>query len=1109
MSSKLTIDSKSYISNSLLQNQKIKKPKTNHASEVQSKCIDFIEKCIAMIDAESNKLAIKPKKATDDQAIAKVNAQFHKIESSSLESICLKVTQGRLKLSAIPDALFFAVLKLISPRKLGSLLEKEDVVTAQKKLHNQKCGNKHDLLVQSHPIVEGIAHIPKFFGFTHKQICSLLSQKTLALWTQCQQKKEITSALQKSIKDDILRNTLPLTAEQKIIFAQLKATGKVLFIRSSSNEDGEIVNAGGNESLGDVKEGESFTETLAQVISSYFSVQSFRNRTNAGGDPFKTLPMCSVLVMEEIKETKKHMISSGVMMTSKPSWSSKSGSMTLITASFGHGGGTNGNTTTDQWVIQDPRHIYTTTRIKSSRLQSPSIKGTKTVANDRILQRTSSLTENQVKTLYQLGAKMEKAFGQPMNIEFVFKQDKQYIVQVRPVREAKCVTNATYLNPAIPLLPNDQFQGDIIVSPPCASNLCTEKIFFAKNLAQAEHDYKQKHKLIVVSQIEASSTHSAVNFGSQGIPCLALNEKQWSQAKKANAKQKKAIFCAQQALLVFEKALPKLNTPFIIQGDFRHPAKVTLTFDREHPMQGKSNQAAIKKLNKLLNIAPRQINLDECRKTAKSLFHALMRNATSKQLGATIDKIAKMFFVETEAATAALAAQDYKKATFHLGVLRQLINQSDSSVVGAHSLSGITKITLGEGPIATLIEKYPQMRELAFLGLQAFDIDAQAKWATLLEENKDHTEQLEKLKAGLDRLHEFGFIADWFLFHFYPESKPSLKGLLETLTFANNLLEIANQKKRFIDLANRVETAHTREQLLKSYEILKKISVNFLRETKTLNISSSYDRFIFNSTFRSLINLWDLTVKTWMTTSFFDKEVRDIYATEKVNEFYKFACELDLRNVLGDAFIRFKKVISRIPYKDFRNKISLEEYKHIAKMDFDLESWIINGTISSSKKESFIRNNNELLTVIHQNLLKITTANEEKLLPKSFLEKYEIFKKVHVLKARRGVGNNGVFVFVEENKIYLKINIPLNLHSSIVTIEQEKEKSEATLTLNMRASDNYRSIHYNYFNILYDLSGIEILSNNKVNKNLEVKFKLKNNTELINLSCAIRELHRA
>ena len=82
---------------------------------------------------------------------------------------------------------------------------------------------------------------------------------------------------------------------------------------------------------------EMVKKAIAKVVCSYFSPYSLKNRS-AFSNPFESMPLCSVLVMEQIKEDELSQVASGVMMTHKTAWGPRrEGPLTHIVSSFGKG----------------------------------------------------------------------------------------------------------------------------------------------------------------------------------------------------------------------------------------------------------------------------------------------------------------------------------------------------------------------------------------------------------------------------------------------------------------------------------------------------------------------------------------------------------------------------------------------------------------------------------------------------------------------------------------------------------------------------------------------------------------------------------------------------
>ena len=314
------------------------------------------------------------------------------------------------------------------------------------------CGDKHDQLTKIEKILlPGM--VPKFFGFEHEQITSLFSDKTKKLWEELQTKEissleansQIFEDLQKSVEDDIVKSALPLEDWQLKALKDLKHTQTTLIVRSSSNEDALVVNARGNETVSGVfPTEESLKTALAKVVSSYFSLKSFKNRA-AFENPLLKLPLCSVLIMEQITETPGSPIVSGVMRTNELTWSSSGEEgITHITASWGFGNGTSGKVSCDEWAITEGS-TYSTIRRKLYRTVPTMLGKEEKVVNNQSLRETPSLSEKQLNQLQGIAETLESSYGKAMNVEFVIKDENLYVIQARSIQSSPLSLNPTRL----------------------------------------------------------------------------------------------------------------------------------------------------------------------------------------------------------------------------------------------------------------------------------------------------------------------------------------------------------------------------------------------------------------------------------------------------------------------------------------------------------------------------------------------------------------------------------------------------------------------------------------------------------------------------------------
>ena len=310
-------------------------------------------------------------------------------------------------------------------------------------LPGESCGAKYAALARLAPVLPPkIALIPSLFPITDAQIKSLFSKNTLDLWDAvCEKGKsglfheketaQLLDRLHDSIVADINSSQFTLTEEQKRFVDALK--GKWLMVRSASNEDGakasgHSVNAGGNLSLGGITKAE-LKWAIAQVVASYFSYQSLKNRLP--DHPFDKMPSCEVFIMEQITGNS---ICSGVMMTHKPTWCpDHEGQIIHIAASWGFGGGVvSGKIPADEWVLTEGQR-YESIRKKPRHLTVLAGGATAEVTNSPEMAQKPCLTDKQIDQLKDAAAIIEKEFKTHMDVEFVFRETL-YIVQAREIQ---------------------------------------------------------------------------------------------------------------------------------------------------------------------------------------------------------------------------------------------------------------------------------------------------------------------------------------------------------------------------------------------------------------------------------------------------------------------------------------------------------------------------------------------------------------------------------------------------------------------------------------------------------------------------------------------------
>ncbi|GAB4237665.1 MAG: hypothetical protein Tsb0021_17460 [Chlamydiales bacterium] len=677
------------------------------------------------------------------------------------------------------------------------------------------CGSKYNRQIEAQDLLKkvGVSSIPSF-GFTHGQILPLFSPKTYAYWRALQEEgladpkwhlrnyKEheeksvpyLLEKLQDSVKEDILRIQLPLSELQRQLLRSME--GKTLILRSASEEDGECMNAGGNETIPGLETSEeSLKQALATVISSFFSLQSFRNRS-INSNPFIKLPLCSAIVMEQITEVEKPIVS-GVMMTSQVGWSTPNEEgITHITAAWGFSCGTRSDIVCDEWTLVGDA-CFSSIRNKPERLVSSHGK-TQKVTNPIVIREVPTLSDEQLNQLKNAAAHLESHYKEAMNVEFVIRDDQLFIVQVRPVKAIES-GNVSYLDPKeIPPLCEQYSFNPIVVGGMNALHLAPREILFAPNLSEAETRFNpEKHRLVVVYTEESRNSHPAVNFASQdpAIPCVVLPFAQWKDCKEEG--KLFFTFCPQTAKFV--KSLVPLN---IKEGLFFHPARLAVTIDNTPSLQGFSDHPTLHSIRQLLKSSPEK--LEQEFKLLYTHFNKLFeelekRPVLTSSLQSTLVLLKQKVSETLTAMGISIEKQETMRLAFFAGVLRQLIDQTSKTVVGAHSLSGIESSTRASANIANFVENHKDnslLSELALIGRYGFDETVQNNWLSYLQGNISHP-QLEVLHKNILNLVNLGEMTQWFSSHFNTVcSLPIEKLIKEGLPNAEMLDKIAYFKKK-------------------------------------------------------------------------------------------------------------------------------------------------------------------------------------------------------------------------------------------------------------------------------------------------------------------------
>lgn len=956
-------------------------------------------------------------------------------------------------------------------------------------------GGKYNNLVRTTKIL-GREFVPQFFGISDHQVKSIVCRGEIEkAWAELQQKgaecvnywrteRGVQAILSISEKvDKLVRRSKNVFTEKQIqVISSLKE--RTIIVRSSSNEDGRITNAGGNVSISSVKaEASSIQQALALVIASYFSVESLGNR-GFQENPFEEFPTCSAIVMEQITEDPNdpYPITSGVMITNKTIWSSPGEeNLAHISASWGFSSGTSHEVTCDEWILTGG-FFYPSIRKKPYRITHSDGKICKTPNNPKIKNRPC-LSDNHLKQLQELGTRLESEFKKPLDIEFVIKNDQVLIVQVRPYLADMGSNDYNFLDlsPCATNTDLNVFRGEMIV-PGLGRVLDLKRgnILFAKNLKEAEKRFiPGRYKAVVVCVKESSNTHPAINFANQRpiIPCLFLQEKLWKKANECGLSdfdtEVPYQLCTQTATLAMTRKKLSLS-----QGLFSHPAYFSMSLDENSPIQDDSSHPIIVRLKSLLSVLPKDLLIDELQKELQKIFIELFsRDAITPPLHEAMKHLERACYREVGAIQDAMRSNFSMRAAFHTGILRALIFDSDPVVVGAHSLSGVERYTDLPAAIKEFIISYRDtsndLCSLALVGHEAFDTVVQKNWLSFLKSIDRLSERPAELLEVIQELKAHGILTHWLSLHFSNEVVFSTK-IWEKLLVR---FEGSFSPSRLHSLASSFKNICSANDLEIFWENLEELTSEFL---------NSYPKNPYAILFMpQLIELWDGSTKIVRSSHYYSPEEEVIYFRSRVDAFEKFAVQASEANALQYSL---KDLPMRL--KTWGND------RHV----FSVEHWLIPMSWGAMRK---IKTEDQRLTVIHQNMVLASSTDRMECLPEKLRRFCDIFEEKNTILSKRHVNNGGKNISIQSDRAFVRINIPLNYHSTVVTLSQRKGKEEVELTVYFRGSDNDRTMHIKYFRLFSAMSQVPLIDYELDRPNLMVRLSARSEEQMSLLAEAV------
>lgn len=382
----------------------------------------------------------------------------------------------------------------------------------------------------------------------------------------------------------------PFYSEAMQTFLNELPPNSTLMVRSTGKEDSEeLANAGGNESkAGVTPEQLAISVALGQVIASYHSPLSLTQRAIAGQDI--TQPVTTpVLVQKMIGEPAggassfKDIPISGLAYTREAL--GKTENVTQLQCAFGHNEAVvNSRIPVDTYYAYPDGSHHQIIRPKKTRLVANKEGGFNSLSNPSQLQKTATLSSEQVSFLQKVSESIHENYGKSMDIEWVFDPQTQqlWLVQARPlvstVKQDPSIVDKKKAGA------KETFSGEAIVSnggkvTPLFSKKSvivdrTLQAAFGRYLKLANEGAEKEIKAIIIKRPDVATSHYACTLREKGVAvffCPEFSEEQIIDKKQFALidSQQGKLFVLENPAISSEKDLE--DSGLIKKGWFKHP----------------------------------------------------------------------------------------------------------------------------------------------------------------------------------------------------------------------------------------------------------------------------------------------------------------------------------------------------------------------------------------------------------------------------------------------------------------------------------------------------------------------------------------------------------
>ncbi|MDN3506436.1 MAG: PEP/pyruvate-binding domain-containing protein [Simkaniaceae bacterium] len=904
--------------------------------------------------------------------------------------------------------------------------------------------------------------------------------------------KEALEEIQQGIEEAF--SYIPLPPEMTTWLEQLSERGSYLMVRSTGAEDSrKAANAGGNLSVPYVAPNEQeLKSALAKVVCSYFGAGSLQNRLNAGLNPFEEDLSLAVSTQELVGEpiggstNLQEIPISLVAFSNEPLFiGDEKFRVMRLSATYGHGEGVVGNQDIESDTIlvlhsktrPDQLYILYDNHEKPDRLAPVSDGGKITlqrVANLPQMINAPALSRQQIAKLFEWGVIAESFFeDDATDMEIVTKGKMIYPVQARPVNRVGLLP--TYMQPDAEPIIETQRQKVLVAGKASVVEIENlEQVLRAESLEEAERKFdKTAHRLVVVYKDEPSNSHPVVNFSSMGVPCLYAKNREAAEALLA--KSEPIAVCMQAGEMHLWDPEKGKIADHTKQGFVVHPANLAISqpITASLAADARVDTSAPEEVQELLRRVQAAKAQDKARASLKQLrLHAWVNRFLSveglqrpvAQVAGAMRSSVTTAFAELGMLYSGTEMPGRLESLLRVKVLDTLLfKQSEPGTgLGQHSVASMQANFAAAETLAAYqrqLSHTAHFADILMVGTESPHPEVFEKWQSfllelesLVEEQKITSNQVVRLKHIIQSLKEANILPVYLTLFFDREEKVPLtrfEKILESLPQKDlekisSILEEAKEvqvlQAQLVDFAQPHLFQKRLELLLAQKErLLEGESFAPLLARKSWETTSPLVKFTALEAWKDFLQTYDFAIKEMLKSSQHSEVEKQRLFKQMLLPYFQYMREITDRLIPPHTFNRMElqllaisNVLSTRPDNDssqlrpsdgfsvaaamFGSKASFE--KHMPKTRAD--SW----------------------TTIHQNGLAVIgwLSNEmlsqstlEDSVPKSLVDaagKFEVG-----IEEERGIGAiKRIGLEVDADKIVLKYNVPLNLHSGTYSL---------------------------------------------------------------------------